>query len=60
MTNSRELFRAVTGPVMLITFGTLMAISSNGGLDFRQTWPVLVIVYGLLKLAGSLKGGEQA
>jgi hypothetical protein len=60
MPTSAELLRAISGPVILIAFGTLIAIDYGGGLGFSRTWPVLIILYGLLKLAGSLKGGEQA
>ena len=42
---------AVTGPLMLITLGVLFAIDQAGGYSFHQTWPVLLIVYGLAKAA---------
>lgn len=57
---SADLLRAISGPVVLIVFGTLVAIDHGGGLQFSRTWPILIIVYGLLKLAGSLKEGEQS
>jgi hypothetical protein len=40
---------AITGPLMLITLGVLFAIDQFGGVTFHQTWPVLLIVYGLAK-----------
>jgi hypothetical protein len=37
---------AVTGPVLVITLGVLLAASEFGWHRFRETWPVLLIVYG--------------
>lgn len=36
---------------MLITLGTLLAIDHAGGIRFVRIWPVLIIVFGILKLA---------
>ena len=41
-----ELTRAVRGPIMLITFGILMALNHMDQIGFERTWPVLIIVYG--------------
>jgi hypothetical protein len=46
-----ELARAVRGPIMLVTFGVLMALNHTEKIGFERSWPVLIIVYGLLKLA---------
>jgi hypothetical protein len=52
---SPALFQAVRGPIMLITFGVLVAIDHSGyGLSFWRTWPLLFIVYGVLKLVERL------
>jgi uncharacterized protein YaaW (UPF0174 family) len=51
MTRSVSLITAVRGPVMIITLGVLMSIDEFGGVSFWRTWPVLLIVAGLLKLA---------
>ena len=48
--NAWALARAVRGPLVLITMGILFAIDQNGGLPFYRTWPVLFIVFGVLKL----------
>lgn len=40
---------AVTGPLMLITLGGLFAIDQFGRYKFHQTWPVLLILYGLMR-----------
>jgi hypothetical protein len=39
---------AVTGPLLLITLGVLFAVQEAGSYRFRETWPVLLIVYGLM------------
>lgn len=63
--NAREanLVRAIRGPITLITLGVLFAISNFTPYRFHQTWPVLLIVFGLLSLlrrgADSATGGAQ-
>jgi hypothetical protein len=42
--------QAARGPVMLITLGVLLAIHQNTAWGFEQTFPVLIIVFGILKL----------
>ena len=42
--------RAVRGPVVLITLGVLFAIDQMQGIAFRRTWPVLLVVFGVMKL----------
>ena len=42
---------AIRGPVLLITLGMLLAIDQLGAYSFGRTWPALLIVFGLLKLA---------
>ena len=42
---------AVRGPVMMITLGVLLAIDQLGAYSFGRTWPVLLILFGLFKLA---------
>jgi hypothetical protein len=49
---SQTLIRAITGPIILITVGALFMIDRFTGFGFGQTWPVLLIVIGLLKLLG--------
>jgi hypothetical protein len=53
---SAYLCRAVTGPIILITIGVLFAFDRFTEFRFSQTWPVLLIVIGLLRLAG---GGRR-
>jgi hypothetical protein len=49
---SAYLVRAVTGPIILIMIGVLFAFDRFTDFRFSQTWPVLLIVIGLLRLAG--------
>jgi uncharacterized protein YaaW (UPF0174 family) len=49
--DSPSLIAAVRGPIMLITLGVLLAIDHFGTMSFGRTWPVLLIVFGLFKLA---------
>lgn len=51
-TRPRSLVRAVSGPIMLITVGVLFALNNFTQYTFfGHTWPVLLIVWGLLILA---------
>jgi hypothetical protein len=52
MKGERNVFRSVRGPVTLITIGVLFALQNFTSYDFGQTWPVLLIVFGLLSLLG--------
>lgn len=45
-----SLIRAVRGPITLITLGVLFALNNFTPYRFHQTWPVLLIVFGLLSL----------
>lgn len=54
------LARTVFGPIMLITLGSLFAVEYNGGPSVSRTWPVLIIVAGLLKLAVFASSRQQA
>lgn len=55
---SAYLVRAVTGPIILITIGVLFAFDRFTEFRFSQTWPVLLIVVGFLKLAGGGRFGR--
>ena len=60
MNSTYMLARAVRGPLMLITLGTLLSLHRFQDISFAKTWPVLLILLGLLKLAErmALKSGE--
>ena len=51
MTDKSALITAIRGPVMLITIGVLFALEYAAGIRFVKTWPVLLIVAGVLHLA---------
>jgi hypothetical protein len=48
--NEVSLIRAIRGPITLITVGVLFALNNFTPYRFHQTWPVLLIVFGLLSL----------
>lgn len=47
---SYNLIQAVRGPIMLIALGTLVSMDYFGVYGFGRTWPVLIILFGVLKL----------
>ena len=54
-----RLVRAIRGPVILITVGVLFAFDTMSEIRFSQTWPVLLIVMGVLWLGEHL-GSKNA
>jgi hypothetical protein len=67
--NSRAalLAQAIRGPILLITLGVLFALHQSGVLSFFQTWPLVVIVFGVMMLIerlivprGPSPGGPRA
>src|SRR5579872_1467505 len=48
--SERPMIRAIRGPITLITVGVLFALNNFTPYRFEQTWPVLLIVFGLLSL----------
>jgi hypothetical protein len=60
MNNWASLARAVRGPIILITLGVLFAIDHFGPLSFSRTWPILIIVIGLMKLIERSSRVQQA
>jgi hypothetical protein len=50
--DERSMIRAIRGPVTLITVGVLLALNNFTEYRFDQTWPVILIVFGLLSLLG--------
>jgi len=47
---SYNLVQAIRGPIMLIALGSLVAMDYFGVYGFGRTWPVLIILFGVLKL----------
>ena len=58
MDTGNSLVCAIRGPIMLIALGVLLAIDHFGAAGFGRTWPVLLIVFGLFKLAE--RGGVKS
>jgi hypothetical protein len=47
------------GPAVLVTVGVLFLIGEYGGsYRFRELWPILLIVIGLVKVAEALSSSE--
>ena len=57
--NNVSLLRSLRGPILLVTLGTLFMIDHSGGVGFGRTWPVLLIVLGLVRL-GEYLGTKSA
>jgi hypothetical protein len=57
---SGALLRAIRGPLVLITLGILFALQQAGHAGFWQTWPILLIVIGVLKLLEHASGRGQS
>lgn len=53
------LIDAIRGPIMLITLGVLMAADQMDRIGIDRTWPALLILFGLLKLASYVGGGVR-
>jgi hypothetical protein len=51
MNNRAALYaQAIRGPIVLIVIGVLFAVHQAGILPFSRTWPLLIIVVGIMKL----------
>ena len=51
MNNRLALFvQAIRGPILLITLGILFALHQAGVLSFARTWPLILIMIGVMKL----------
>jgi hypothetical protein len=50
MRGDRSRIRSIRGPVVLITVGALFALQNFTSYNFGQTWPVILLVLGLLIL----------
>ena len=48
---SPSLLRALRGPIMMTVLGSLLALDHFTQYSFGRTWPVLLIVMGLMTLA---------
>lgn len=48
--NTVQLMRAARSPVQMILLGVIFLLSYQGVAGISQTWPVLLISYGLMRL----------
>jgi hypothetical protein len=48
--DTREIVRAISGPLLLIVTGVLFLLDYSGGYRVSQTWPVLLILLGCVKV----------
>ena len=46
--DSVALMNAIRGPVITITVGVLFALDQFTSISFRQSWPAILIVVGML------------
>ena len=53
---NNSLIQAVRGPIMLIALGGLVEIDYLGIYGFSRTWPILIILFGILKLLEKMAG----
>jgi hypothetical protein len=54
-----SMLRAIRGPVTLITLGALFALNNLTPYRFSETWPAVLIVFGLLSLLGRTYGAPH-
>jgi hypothetical protein len=57
--NGATFLQAARGPVLLMTLGVLLAIHQNTTWGFEQTFPILIIVFGVMKLLERAAAGQQ-
>lgn len=48
--SSSSFFRAIRGPIVLMAVGGLFWLDHTTVYGFSRTWPLLLILFGLLKL----------
>jgi len=57
--NKGSLLCAIHGPIMLIAVGLLFAAHQFTGYSIWRTWPVLLILVGVLKLVERVSAGPK-
>ena len=50
---------AIRGPVLLVALGLLLAADQLDRMSFSRTWPALLILFGLFKLAEHLGSHDE-
>lgn len=59
---ARCIANRLLGPVVLVTIGVLFLLDNLTRIDFGQTWPVILLVIGgvkLLQYTASIEGHQQ-
>ena len=56
--DNQALLNAIQAPILMITIGALFALDQHSNLGFHQTWPIILIVLGILNL-GRWTGRRQ-
>ena len=59
-TRAALFLQAIRGPILLISIGVLFAIHQTGILSIWRSWPVIIIVFGLMKLAERMVLGRPS
>lgn len=54
-----RLIEALRGPLMLIALGAMFAADQMEVVPFSRTWPALLILFGMLKLAEQMSAGRR-
>lgn len=49
--NQYLFLRRMRGPIILLTFGITAILDEYAGVSYSHSWPLYIIVWGLLKLA---------
>jgi len=49
--NQYLFLRRMRGPIILLTFGITAILDEYAGVSYAHSWPLYIIVWGLLKLA---------
>jgi hypothetical protein len=60
MPRTRDTVRSMTGSLLLILTGLLFLLEYAGSFRFAQTWPSLLIVLGVGRVADHLMGRAAA
>jgi hypothetical protein len=54
MSRTALYLQSIRGPLVLITLGVLFAMHQADFISFSRTWPLIIIVVGLVKLVERL------
>lgn len=57
--NGANFLRAIRGPVLLMHLGVLLALHQNTSWGFERTFPILIIVFGVMKLMERGAAGQE-